>query len=49
MAGAERDGLKRSTVAKADYVVRIEMAHEVDSLNVAAACAVACWATACRS
>lgn len=46
VAGAERDGLKRSTVAKADYVVRIEMAHGVDSLNVAAACAVACWATA---
>ncbi|EEZ91083.1 RNA methyltransferase, TrmH family [Mobiluncus mulieris 28-1] len=46
VAGAERDGLKRSTVAKADYVVRIEMAHGVDSLNVAGACAVACWAIA---
>lgn len=49
VAGAERDGLKRTTLAKVDHVVRIEMAHGVDSLNVAAACAVACWATACGS
>lgn len=45
VAGAERDGLKKRTLAGVDKVVRIEMAHGVDSLNVAAACAVACWAT----
>lgn len=46
IAGAERDGLKARTIAHSDQVVRIEMAHGVDSLNVAAAIAVACWATA---
>ncbi len=43
--GAEGDGLKRATVAAADLVVRIPMAGGVDSLNVAAAAAVAFWAT----
>ena len=41
--GTEGDGLKGSTVAACDYVVRIPMAHGVDSLNVAAAGAVAFW------
>ncbi len=41
--GTEGDGLKRETVAGADLVVRIPMAHGVDSLNVAAASAVAFW------
>jgi len=43
--GAEGDGLKPRTVASADLVVRIPMFGGVDSLNVAAAAAVACWAT----
>lgn len=43
--GAEGDGLKPRTVASADLVVRIPMAGGVDSLNVAAAAAVAFWAT----
>lgn len=41
--GTEGDGLAPSTIAAADYVVRIPMAHGVDSLNVAAASAVAFW------
>lgn len=41
--GTEGDGLPHSTIADADYVVRIPMAHGVDSLNVAAASAVAFW------
>ena len=41
--GTEGDGLPRQTIADADYVVRIPMAHHVDSLNVAAATAIACW------
>lgn len=41
--GTEGDGLPRETIARADYVVRIPMAHGVDSLNVAAASAVAFW------
>lgn len=41
--GNEGDGLPRETIAGADYVVRIPMAHGVDSLNVAAASAVAFW------
>lgn len=41
--GTEGDGLPRETIAGADYVVRIPMAHGVDSLNVAAASAVAFW------
>ena len=41
--GAEGDGLTNTTVAACDYTVRIPMAHGVDSLNVAAASAVAFW------
>lgn len=41
--GTEGDGLARSTIAACDYTVRIPMAHQVDSLNVAAASAVAFW------
>ena len=41
--GTEGDGLPQSTIAAADYVVRIPMSHQVDSLNVAAAAAVAFW------
>lgn len=41
--GTEGDGLARSVIDRADYVVRIPMAHGVDSLNVAAASAVAFW------
>lgn len=43
--GTEGDGLARATVEAADVVVRIPMAGGVDSLNVAAASAVAFWAT----
>lgn len=41
--GTEGDGLSSRTIEEADYVVRIPMAHGVDSLNVAAAAAVAFW------
>ena len=41
--GTEGDGLPHSTIQKANYVVRIPMSHHVDSLNVAAAAAVAFW------
>lgn len=41
--GTEGDGLAASTVTGCDYTVRIPMAHDVDSLNVAAASAVAFW------
>ena len=41
--GSEGPGLKASTIAASDYTVRIPMAHGVDSLNVAAASAVAFW------
>ena len=41
--GTEGDGLSYETIAEADYVVRIPMSHDVDSLNVAAAAAVAFW------
>lgn len=43
--GTEGDGLSRRAIANADVIVRIPMAGEVDSLNVAAASAVAFWAT----
>jgi tRNA G18 (ribose-2'-O)-methylase SpoU len=43
--GTEGDGLTRRTVEAADHVVMIPMARNVDSLNVAAATAVALWAT----
>ena len=39
--GTEGDGLAASTIADCDYTVKIPMSHEVDSLNVAAASAVA--------
>ena len=41
--GTEGDGLPHSTITAADHVARIPMAHNVDSLNVAAAAAVAFW------
>ena len=41
--GTEGDGLSHKVIAEADYVVRIPMSHQVDSLNVAAASAVAFW------
>ena len=41
--GTEGDGLPKETIDAADYVVRIPMSHQVDSLNVAAAAAVAFW------
>ncbi|WP_294497200.1 RNA methyltransferase [uncultured Gemmiger sp.] len=43
LLGSEGDGLTRETIAACDYTVRIPMAHGVDSLNVAAASAVAFW------
>ena len=42
--GTEGDGLMPQTIAGCDYTARIPMAHGVDSLNVAAASAVAFWA-----
>ena len=45
--GTEGDGLAQSTIASCDYTVRIPMSHGVDSLNVAAASAVAFWSL-CR-
>ncbi len=41
--GTEGDGLAQSTIADCDYTVKIPMYHSVDSLNVAAASAVAFW------
>ena len=41
--GSEGDGLTANTIAKCDYTVKIPMYHGVDSLNVAAASAVAFW------
>jgi len=41
--GSEGDGLTDTTIADCDYTVRIPMYHDVDSLNVAAASAVAFW------
>ena len=43
LLGTEGDGLAPATVAACDYTVMIPMAHGVDSLNVAAASAVAFW------
>lgn len=45
--GAEGDGLAPQTIADCDYTVRIPMSHGVDSLNVAAASAVAFWQLGC--
>lgn len=44
--GAEGDGLTPDALAAADTIVRIPMRHGIDSLNVAAAAAVAMWALA---
>ena len=41
--GTEGDGLAHSTISGCDYTVKIPMTHGVDSLNVAAASAVAFW------
>ncbi len=41
--GSEGDGLTDTTIASCDYTVKIPMYHDVDSLNVAAASAVAFW------
>ena len=41
--GSEGDGLTETTIARCDYTVKIPMYHGVDSLNVAAASAVAFW------
>lgn len=46
--GTEGDGLAQNTIADCDYTVRIPMSHGVDSLNVAAASAVAFWQLAQR-
>ena len=47
--GTEGDGLANDTIADCDYTVRIPMSHGVDSLNVAAASAVAFWELGRRS
>lgn len=41
--GTEGDGLAHDVIEDADYTAKIPMAHNVDSLNVAAASAVAFW------
>ena len=41
--GTEGDGLSGQTIADCDYTVKIPMSHDVYSLNVAAASAVAFW------
>lgn len=46
--GTEGDGLAEKTIADCDYTVKIPMGHGVDSLNVAAASAVAFWQIASR-
>ncbi len=46
--GTEGDGLADDVIAGADYTVKIPMSHGVDSLNVAAASAVAFWELAKR-
>ncbi len=43
LLGSEGDGLKAETIEKSDYVIKIPMSNNVDSLNVAAASAVAFW------
>ena len=43
LLGTEGEGLSSSTMAECDYTVKIPMSHGVDSLNVAAASAVAFW------
>ena len=41
--GSEGEGLTSETIAQCNYTVKIPMSHGVDSLNVAAASAVAFW------
>ena len=41
--GTEGEGLMPQTIKQSDYTIKIPMAHGVDSLNVAAASAVAFW------
>lgn len=41
--GTEGEGLMPQTIKRSDYTIKIPMAHGVDSLNVAAASAVAFW------
>lgn len=41
--GTEGEGLADSTISNSDYTVKIPMSHDVDSLNVAAASAIAFW------
>ena len=43
MLGSEGDGLAAGTIASCDYTVKIPKSHGVDSMNVAAASAVAFW------
>ena len=43
--GTEGEGLREATIKACDLTVKIPMSHGVDSLNVAAASAVAFWAT----
>lgn len=47
--GTEGTGLKDETIAACDYTIKIPMSHGVDSLNVAAASAVAFWALGINS
>ena len=47
--GTEGDGLSKKTIAECDYTAKIPMSHGVDSLNVAAAGAVAFWQLGRRS
>lgn len=47
--GTEGTGLRKETIDNADYTVKIPMSHGVDSLNVAAASAVAFWQLAGKS
>jgi tRNA G18 (ribose-2'-O)-methylase SpoU len=42
--GSERQGVRAEITERCSRAVRIEMAEEVDSLNVATAAAIACWA-----
>ena len=46
--GTEGEGLPQKTIEDADFTVRIPMYHQVDSLNVAAAAAVAFWELSIR-
>lgn len=46
--GTEGYGLSQAVIDACDYVVKIPMAHNVDSLNVAAASAVAFWQLRCQ-